>query len=138
MNDHLCGDAKCQAMVEGNHGEIKSIKITLFGVEGSGGLVSLIHEKMPKKWLWIMLIAIGLPTIGTGIRVWSDTESAELKYATREESHRQERRLDRLEQKLESMFQTLEKIDSKQDAILDRFTYPDDPSICHNQSLRLR
>ena len=42
-------------------------------------------KKMPKSWLWIGFLVIGLPLLVTGARVWSQQESDSLRYAEKQD-----------------------------------------------------
>lgn len=44
-------------------------------------IITSLTKKVPKYWLWIGFIIIGLPLLITGINVWSGQASDSLRYA---------------------------------------------------------
>ena len=50
-----------------------------------------INKKVSKKTVWIAIIALGLPLLLTGVRVWSQQESDHLRYADKDDMVRMEK-----------------------------------------------
>ena len=44
-----------------------------------------VTGKMPKVWVWFGFILIGLPLLVTGAKVWSQQESDNLRFASKDE-----------------------------------------------------
>ena len=43
-----------------------------------------IHKMLPKQTAWILFVVIGLPFLITGVKVWSQQESSDLRFADKE------------------------------------------------------
>ena len=43
------------------------------------------HTKMPKAWIWFGFVVLGIPLLVTGAKVWSQQESDDLRFASKEE-----------------------------------------------------
>ena len=69
-----CPNEECHSNVEG-------MRKTLFGPDGLSGVAACVKNAVPKKWLWIGFVVIGIPLLVTGIKVWFGQESAHLRYA---------------------------------------------------------
>jgi hypothetical protein len=54
---------------------------TLFGEDGTRGLVGCVKSKVSKTALWTALVVIGIPLFMTGAKVWFGTESATMRFA---------------------------------------------------------
>lgn len=78
--DQRCGDmADCPN--KECHNRMTGMQKTLFGEDGTSGLVGLVKSKVSKAALWTAIIILGIPFFVTGIRVWFGTESAALRFA---------------------------------------------------------
>ena len=50
-----------------------------------------INKKVSKKTVWVAIIALGLPLLLTGVRVWSQQEADHLRYADKGDMVRMEK-----------------------------------------------
>lgn len=66
-----------------------------------GKVNDCVKSKVPKKTLWIALwaviVVIIIPLFVTGVQVWSEQDSDELRYASKDSLHEIERKYDTLE-----------------------------------------
>lgn len=105
-----CPSKECHERVIGHHR-------TLYGLDGTGGIVGCMKQFVKKKTVWIALIAIGIPLIVTGIKVWSSQEQSVLKYATIECITDLDKRITRNEDRFEYIDATMTRIERIQNEI---------------------
>jgi hypothetical protein len=123
-----CADPVCNDRVNRIHREV-------FGTENRAPLRDCVKDKVPKRWLWLTLIVLGIPLASISIGVWADQRAGDLKYAPKDATQRaisetekailrnQEdlknihRQLDRLEAEVKKLHSDLDRSTEK---ILDR------------------
>lgn len=74
-----------------------------------------LEKKMPKKWLWWIILAFGVPAAGFATSTWYSARSADLKFATAERASDQEARIRVLENRMTDICQVLSRIERNQE-----------------------
>lgn len=90
---------------------------TLFGENGLHGIAACVKNAVPKKWLWIGFIFIGIPLIVTGNEVWFGQKSAILKYPTISEHSELVSRMNVADERYAHICSTLERLENVQSEI---------------------
>jgi len=62
-----------------------------------GRLREAMDKRMPKSWLWLGVVFVGLPSLGIGAGLWAEQASDQLRFAAKADLARVETRVDRLE-----------------------------------------
>ena len=83
---------------------------TLFGDDGTGGVVGCLKNKVSKTALWTVIVVIGIPLFITGVKVWSSNEASELRFAAATEMHAIKERMSVSEAHFKSMCESLADI----------------------------
>jgi len=102
-----CPSPECRKNVEG-------MRRTLFGRDGAGGVVGCMKEKVPKRWLWWIILAFGLPAASFAATTWYKAKSAELRFATVRVTTDHEARIRVLESRTAEISQVLKRIEDNQ------------------------
>jgi len=74
-----------------------------------------LKDKVPKKWLWWIITAFGLPALGFGGSTWYMARSADLKFMTVRGAADQEARIMVLENKVNDICTALGRIEKNQE-----------------------
>ena len=74
-----------------------------------------LKDKVPKKWLWWIITAFGLPAAGFATTTWYSARSADLKFTTVKQSSEQEARIRVLENRISQMGEALIRIERNQE-----------------------
>jgi len=75
----VCGMADCPS--KECHNRLTGMQKTLFGEDGTKGVVGCLKSKVSKAALWTALIILGIPFFATGVKVWFGTETAAMRFA---------------------------------------------------------
>ena len=103
-----CPDPECHKRLEG-------MASTLYGSDGTGGVVGCLKEKVPKKWIWIIVLAFGLPALAFGANLWHKSNSRELEFAQKEVVNDHEVRLRVQENRYEEIIETMKQLKRNQE-----------------------
>ena len=76
-----------------------------------------LKDKVPKRWLWWILLAFGVPAAGFATSTWYSARSADLKFATIARVSEQQARISVLEARMEEMVYTLGRIERNQEEL---------------------
>lgn len=77
-------------------------------------IMKCLQKKVSQKVVWILFVAIGLPLLVTGIRVWSQQESDHLRYAGKSELAIHEKRITRAEVIADNVIKDIAEIKTSQ------------------------
>lgn len=92
------------------HEDIESIKKTLYGIDGTGGIVGCLKKKVSTRVaMWIIACFI-LPMVVTGIGVWSAQSSDPLRYASIGTVNMLEQRMILCEERYNTLIKALETL----------------------------
>ena len=105
-----CPSKECQKNVE-------RLRRTLFGSDGLHGVAGYVKALVPKKWLWIGFVIVGLPLLMTGLKVWSGQEADHLRYAPLAEQSALRARMDVTDERYAYICTTLERLEKAQNEI---------------------
>lgn len=102
-----CPDPECQSTLH-------KIEEALYGKDGTGGLVRCVANKVPKKWLYIIIGVIAIPSISTGVKLWSDNQSAGMRFADKQAVAAQNERVAKLESSYTLLYEAIKELKANQ------------------------
>ena len=102
-----CPDPECQSTLH-------KIEEALYGKDGTGGLVRCVANKVPKKWLYAILGAIAIPVISIGAKIWSDNQSAIMRFADKQAIAAQNERIVKLESSYAMLYDAIKELKDNQ------------------------
>jgi len=98
-----CPDKECQA-------NLHKINDALFGKEGTGGIVKCLNNKVPKKWLYVILGFIAIPLITFGAKIYSKNQAFEVRFAEKTALAEQAEKVAKLEIGLQNIQKAIDEI----------------------------
>ena len=106
-------------MQEDTKNELDGIKKTLYGTDGTGGVVGCLKKKVSTRTAIWILVAIGFPMIAGGLQVWSSQNSDHLRFVAKTEAAAMKDRLTRCEEGKEAILQELQRMNARFDKHCD-------------------
>ena len=102
-----CPDKECQA-------SLHKIEEALYGKDGTGGIVRCVANKMPKKWLYVIIGVVAIPVISIGAKLWSANQSNMVRFAEKEALAEQCVRVARLESNYNMLYESIKELKTNQ------------------------
>jgi len=103
-----CPSKECQKNMQG-------MKKSLYGEDGTAGVVGCMKKMVTKKAAWTGFLLIGIPLLITGVKVWSGQNADPLKYAKKEDVIELQIRASLIEERYAHISEALKRLEKKLD-----------------------